>query len=133
MLNAILKCHMAGPNALSMRPLLIYIYIYICWYWLMISLWEKCSLVLEWFIWVASCNVLRLHLFWLKRISGNHFTLAYMFGNNKKLGQTEINFRVDCKITLLSWKWISVSILPSNDFHPRKIKERERNNKKRLH
>ena len=29
MLNAILKCHMARPNALSMRPLLIYIKIYV--------------------------------------------------------------------------------------------------------
>ena len=76
---------------------------------------------------------LRLRLFWLKRILGNNFTPAYVFGKHRKLGQTEINFRVDCKITLLTRKTISGFILPSNDFHPRKIEERERNSKKRSH
>ena len=77
----------------------------------------------------------KLHLFWLKRISGNHFTPTYVFGKHKKLSQMEINFHVDCKIALSSRKWISVSILPSNDFHPRKIEEREREgkSKKRSH
>ena len=46
----------------------------------------------------------RLSLIWLKMISGNHFTPAYVFGKHRKLGQTEINFRVDYKIPLLSWK-----------------------------
>ena len=46
----------------------------------------------------------------------------------------EINFHIDCKIAFPSWKWISVSILPSNDFHPRKWKrEREKNSNKRSH
>ena len=65
-------------------------------------------------------------MFWLKGISGNHFTPSYVFGKHRKLGQTEISFCVDCKITLPSRKWISVYILPSNDFHPRKIEEREK-------
>ena len=69
---------------------------------------------------------MRLRLFWLKRISGNHFTPAHVFGKHRKLGQTEINFHVDCKITLLTRKTILGFILPSNDFHPRKIEERER-------
>ena len=69
---------------------------------------------------------LRLRLFWLKRILGNNFTPAYVFGKHRKLGQTEINFRVDCKITLLTRKTISGFILPSNDFHARKIEKREK-------
>ena len=48
--------------------------------------------------------ILRLSLFWLKRISGNHFTPAYVFGKHRKLGQTEIIFRADRKITLPSRK-----------------------------
>ena len=47
---------------------------------------------------------LKLHLFWLKRILGNHFTLAYVFGKHKKLSKMEINFHVDCKIALPSRK-----------------------------
>ena len=95
---------------------------------------ELC-LIVDFFFLFFEGNNLRLCLFWLKRILGNHFTPAYVFGKHRKLRQTEINFRVDCKITLPSRKWISVSILPSNDFHPRKIeeRERERNNKKRSH
>ena len=65
-------------------------------------------------------------MFWLKRISGNHFTPAHVFGKHRKLGQTEIIFHVDYKITPTSRKWISSCILPSNDFHPRKIDEREK-------
>ena len=57
-------------------------------------------------------------------ISGNHFTSTYVFGKHRKLGQTEINFRVDCKIPLPSRKWISVSILPLNGFQHSK-RERE--------
>ena len=60
---------------------------------------------------------LRLRLFWLKRISENHFTPAYVFGKHGKLGQTEINFCIDFKITLLTHKTISSFILPSNDLH----------------
>ena len=69
---------------------------------------------------------IRLCLFWLKRISGNPFTPACMFGKHRKLGQTEINFRVDWKITSHTRKSISGFILPLNDFHPRKIEEREK-------
>ena len=76
---------------------------------------------------------LKLHLFWLKRILRNHFTPAYVFGKHKKLSQMEINFHVDCKIALPSRKWISVFILPSNDFHPRKIEEGERETARRDH
>ena len=65
-------------------------------------------------------------------ISGNHFTLAYVFGKHIKLGQTKINFRVDCKITLPSRKWILVSILPSNEFQDLETKrERERKRARR--
>ena len=46
----------------------------------------------------------KLHLFWLKKISGNHFTPTYVFGKHKKLSQMEINFHVDCKIVLPSRK-----------------------------
>ena len=67
-------------------------------------------------------------------ISGNHFTLAYVFGKHIKLGQTKINFRVDCKITLPSRKWILVSILPSNEFQDLETKrEREEESKKKEH
>ena len=68
-------------------------------------------------------------------ISGNHFTLDYVFGKHRKLGQTEIN-RVDRKITRISRKWISVSILPSNEFQDKdeeRERERERESKKREH
>ena len=76
---------------------------------------------------LLNVKTLRLRLFWLKMISGNHFTPAYVFGKHKKLGQTEINFYLDRKITLSSQKWISVSILPSNEFQDSKTKrERER-------
>ena len=67
-------------------------------------------------------------------ILGNHFTLAYVFGKHRKLGQTEINFCVDHKIPLPSWKWISVSILPSNEFQDSQTeREREGDSKKREH
>ena len=56
-------------------------------------------------------------MFWLKMISGNHFTPAYVFSKHRKLGQTEINFYVDCKITLITRKTTSSFILPSNDLH----------------
>ena len=56
-------------------------------------------------------------MFWLKRISGNHSTLAYVFSKHRKLGQMEINFRIDCKIMLLTRKTILGFILPSNDLH----------------
>ena len=56
-------------------------------------------------------------MFWCKRISRNHFTPAYVFGKHRKLGQTEINFCIDCKITFLRCKTISSFILPSNDLH----------------
>ena len=85
---------------------------------------------------LLNVKTLRLYLFSLKMISGNHFTLAYVFGKHKKLGQTEINFCLDRKITLSSRKWISVSILPSNEFQDSEIKrERERGgeSKKREH
>ena len=69
---------------------------------------------------------LRLRLFRLKRISGNHFTPAYLFGIYRKLDQTEIILRVDYKIKPLTCKTISGFILPSNDFHARKIEKREK-------
>ena len=71
---------------------------------------------------------LRLCLFWLKRISGNHLTPAWVFGKHRKLGQTEINFRVDRKIPLQSQKWFSVKIFTSNHFwtHAQRERERER-------
>ena len=69
---------------------------------------------------------LRVHFFWLKRVSGNHFTPLCVFGKHRKFDQTEISFRVDRKITLFWHKTISGSILPSNQLHPRKIEERER-------
>ena len=56
-------------------------------------------------------------MFWLKRILGNHSTLAYVFSKHRKLGQMEINFRIDCKIMLLTRKTILGFILPSNDLH----------------
>ena len=54
-----------------------------------------------------------------------------VFGSSRKLGQTEFIFHVDRKIPCLTWNSFSGFILPSNDFHPRKIEEREseRNNK----
>ena len=67
-----------------------------------------------------------MRLFWLKRVSGNHFTPLYVFGKHKKLGQTEIKFPVDCKISLIRCKTISVFILPSNYFQTWKIEEREK-------
>ena len=66
-------------------------------------------------------------------ISRNHFTPTYVFGEHKKLGQTEINFRVDHKITLTSQKWISVSILPLNEFQDSKKKRERGESKKREH
>ena len=59
-------------------------------------------------------------------ILGNHFTPAYVFGTYRKLGQTEIILYVDCKIRPFTRKTISGFILPSNDFHPRKIEKREK-------
>ena len=60
---------------------------------------------------------LRVRLFWLKKVSGNHFTPAYVFGKHRKLGQMEINFCVDCKITLFPRKTILGFILPLNHLH----------------
>ena len=68
----------------------------------------------------------RLCLFWLKRISGNHFTPAWVFGKHKKLGQTKINFHVDHKIPLQSRKWFSIKIFTSNHFRTHAQRERER-------
>ena len=83
---------------------------------------------------LAQLEILRVCLFWLKRVSGNHFTLLYVFGKHRKIGSTEINFSFDCKIPLSSRKSISVSILPSNDFQPSQTKrEREGESKKREH
>ena len=59
-------------------------------------------------------------------ISRNYFTLAYVFGTYKKLGQTEIIFSVDRKICPFTRKTNLGFILPSNDFHHRKIEEREK-------
>ena len=59
----------------------------------------------------------RVRLFWLKRVSRNHFTPLCVFGKHRKFGQTEINFRVDRKITHLAFKTISGFILPSNQLH----------------
>ena len=56
-----------------------------------------------------------------------------MFGSSRKLGQTEFIFRVDCKIPCLTQNSFLGFILPSNDFHPRKIEERERETARRLH
>ena len=53
-------------------------------------------------------------LFWLKKVSRNHFTPLYVFCKHRKLGQTEINFRIDRKMTLLACKTLSSFILPSN-------------------
>ena len=62
-------------------------------------------------------KMLRVCLFWLKRVSGNHFTLLCLFGKHGKFGQMEINFRVDCKITLTACKTILGFILPENHLH----------------
>ena len=70
-----------------------------------------------------------VHLFWLKRVLRNHFTPLCVFGKHRKFGPTEINFRVHRKISLFWRKTILGSILPSNQLHPRKIEERERNSK----
>ena len=59
-------------------------------------------------------------------ISRNYFTLAYVFGTYRKLGQTEIIFSVDRKICPFTRKTNLGFILPSNDFHHRKIEEREK-------
>lgn len=60
---------------------------------------------------------LRLRLFWVKMVSGNHFTPLNLFSKLRKFGQTEIRFRVDRKITLFWHKTISNFILPSNQLH----------------
>ena len=73
--------------------------------------------------------LLRLCLFWLQTISGNTFTLACVFGRYRKLGQKKLVFCVNCKIRLEGCKTILGFILPSNELHPRKIEERERNSK----
>ena len=65
-------------------------------------------------------------MFWLKRILGNHFTPLYVFGKHRKLGQTEIEFPIDCKISLIRCKTISAFILLSNYFQTWKIEEREK-------
>ena len=66
-----------------------------------------------------------MHLFWVKRVSGNYFTPLCVFGKLKKFGQMEINFRVDCKITLFWCKTILAFILTSNQLQDSKMK-RER-------
>ena len=58
-----------------------------------------------------------MSLFWLKRVSGNLFTLLCLFGKHGKFGQIEINFRVNHKITLTACKTISGFILPENHLH----------------
>ena len=58
-----------------------------------------------------------MSLFWLKRVSGNLFTLLCLFGKHGKFGQIEINFRVDRKITLTACKTVSGFILPKNHLH----------------
>ena len=60
---------------------------------------------------------IRVRLFWLKRVLGNHFIPLYVFGKHWKLGQTEINFRVNRKIPHLARKTISGFILPSKHLH----------------
>ena len=65
---------------------------------------------------LLNVKTLRLYFFSLKLISGNYFTPAYVFGKHKKLGQTEINFYLDRKVTLSSRKWISVSIYLQMNF-----------------
>ena len=67
-----------------------------------------------------------MRLFWLQTISENVFTPACVFDRYKKLGQTELVFYVDCKIRLEGCKTISAFILPSNELHPKKMEERER-------
>ena len=66
-----------------------------------------------------------MHLFWVKRVSGNYFTPLCVFGKLRKFGQMEINFRVDRKITLFWCKTILAFILPSNQLQDSKMK-RER-------
>ena len=56
-----------------------------------------------------------------------------VFGSSRKLGQTEFIFRVDRKIPCLTRNSFSGFILPSNDFHLRKIEERERETARRSH
>ena len=63
-------------------------------------------------------------------ILGNHFTLAFVFGSYRKLGHIEFIFCVDCKIPYITGNSFSGFILPSNDFHPKKIEEREREREK---
>ena len=65
-------------------------------------------------------------MFWLKKVSGNHFTSLNVFGKHKKLGQMKIEFPVDCKISLIRCKTISAFILPSNYFQTWKIEEIEK-------
>ena len=62
-------------------------------------------------------------------ISENAFTPTCVFGRYRKLGQTELIFCINCKIRLEGCETISGFILPSNELHPRKIEERERNSK----
>ena len=68
-----------------------------------------------------------------KRGFRKSFYTSHVFGKHRKLGQMEINSRIDQKITLLACKTNSGSILPSKDFHPRKIEERKRNSKHPSH
>ena len=56
-------------------------------------------------------------MFWLKRVSGNHFTLLCLFGKHEKFDKMEINFRVDRKITLTAYKTILGFILLENHLH----------------
>ena len=75
---------------------------------------------------------LRLRLFRLKRILGDYFTPACVFGTYRKLDQTEIILPVDCKISFLTRKTISIFILPSNDFQTWKIEKREKEQEERV-
>ena len=67
---------------------------------------------------------LRLCLLWLLITSGNT-----VFGWVRKIGSNGKSFPLTIKYALWPYKTISVCILPSNEFRPRKIEERERNSK----
>ena len=73
-----------------------------------------------------SVVITKVCLFRLEMISRNHFTLACVFGNYRKLGQTEIKFPVDCKTSLIRCKTILAFILPLNYFQTWKIEEIEK-------
>ena len=66
-------------------------------------------------------------------ISGNPFTPCSVFGMYWKLGQLKLIFCVDCTIRPLLCKIILGLILPSNELHPKKIEEREKQPKEIAH